>query len=67
MKGEYAMTEKIVVMHDASVYKALQKQIKFNRKVTMFSIVLTAYLITKEIQIRNMEDELDRLIDEKGE
>lgn len=44
------MTEKVVVMHDASVYRALQNQKKFNRNITIFSIVVAAYILSKELK-----------------
>lgn len=58
---------KVIVVHDASVYKALQKHNRFIRKTAIFSIAVTAYLIAREIQIKKIEDELNRLSNMKGE
>lgn len=39
------MSEKVIVMHDASVYTALRRQAKINRRFALFAVVVSAYLI----------------------
>lgn len=67
MEGEICMMEKVIMMYDAKVYRLLEDQAKFNRKAVIFSLAMIAYLVTKEIQIRNMANEIKRLNGEKGD
>lgn len=59
MKGENIM--KVIVIHDANVYKALKKHNKCINNLALISIIVSACLVAKEIQIKKIEKRLDDL------
>lgn len=44
--------------------KALRNQAKFNKKVAIFALVMTAYTVLSEIDRREQEKEIKRLSNE---
>ena len=44
--------------------KGLRKQAKFNKKVAIFALVMTAYTVLSEIDRREQEKEIKRLSNE---
>lgn len=47
------MYEKLVVAHDPSVYVALRKQARFNRRVTLFMLATTVWFLHEQIKKKN--------------
>ena len=47
--------------------KALRNQAKFNKKVAIFALVMTAYTVLSEIDRREQEKEIKRLSNEVKE
>lgn len=47
------MIEKVTIMHDPSVYRALEKQARFNRKIKIFVILAGAWILHEQLKKRN--------------
>lgn len=55
------MNEKTIIVHDASVYSALRKQGKLNRRFAMFAVAAAVYIFLVTKQVREQGKKLREL------
>lgn len=61
------MSERTIIVHDATVYSALKKQTKINRRFTAFAVIAGIYIfmLTKELKeqgkkLRELDPKVDK-------
>lgn len=61
------MERMVTIVHDNRVYEELRRQVKFNRRVTLFALVMTAYMIGMKLLYNKQEQKIQELSKTEGE
>lgn len=61
------MERMVTIVHDNRVYEELRRQVRFNRRVTLFALVTAAYMVGMKLLYDKQEQRIQELSKTEGE
>lgn len=59
--------EKHIIVHDGSVHRALNKQVRFNHRMAVLTLAFLIYIYRNEKRIQTIEEKLKEILRPEGE
>lgn len=61
------MEKVVAVVYDNRVYEALNHQLKINRRVAIFGLITTVYIIGQQLTLMEQKRQIQKLMNPEGE
>lgn len=61
------MEKVVAVVYDNRVYEALNRQLKINRRVAIFGLITTVYIIGQQLTLMEQKRQIQKLMNPEGE